>query len=134
MKSDIIFRLISSNNLSLPSLPFQIPSLHIQIIKMIRRNKYILVFSIIYWLIALIGVVLFSVSFQKVPIGYCGLKANYFSPKIESSFYSPGLYDIGVGYYFILFPSTRQYLVDNQVAIINQNLEKLIVTYTLVYK
>lgn len=89
---------------------------------MIRRNKYILVFSIIYWLVAIVGIVLFSVSFQKVPIGSYGLKANYFSPTIDPTYYSSGLYDIGVGNYFILFPSTKQYLVDNKVSIINQNL------------
>lgn len=89
---------------------------------MIRRTKYLLVFSIIYWAIAIIGIALFSVSFQKVPIGYYGLKANYFNPNVDSNYYTPGLYDVGVGYYFILFPSTKQYLVDNKVPIINQNL------------
>jgi hypothetical protein len=89
---------------------------------MIRQTKYILVFSIIYWLIVIIGVILFSVSFQKVPIGSYGLKANYFNPTIDESYYTSGLYDTGIGYYFILFPSTKQYLVDNRVAIINQNL------------
>lgn len=89
---------------------------------MIRRNKYILVFSILYWLVAITGIVLFSVSFQKVPIGYYGLKANYFNPNVDPQYYSPGLYDAGVGFYFILFPSAKQYIVDNKVSIINKNL------------
>jgi hypothetical protein len=101
---------------------------------MIRRTKYLLGFTIIYWLVVIIGVILFSVSFQKVPIGHYALKANYFSPDISQSYYTPGLYDAGVGFYFILFPSTKQYLLDNRVAIINQNLQKLVVTYTLCYR
>lgn len=50
---------------------------------MIRRTKYLLVFSIVYWLIVIVGVVLFSVSFQKVPVGYYALKANFFNPDID---------------------------------------------------
>lgn len=101
---------------------------------MIRRTKYLLVFSLIYWLVVIVGVVLFSVSFQKVPIGYYGLKANFFSPDISADYYTPGLYDAGVGFYFILFPSTKQFLLDNKVTVINQNLQKLVVTYTLCYR
>lgn len=80
---------------------------------MIRRHKYLLVYSIIFWLSVVVGIVLFSVSFQKVPIGMYGLRANYFSPTIDSTYYTPGLYDTGIGFYFILFPSTKQYIVDN---------------------
>ena len=84
-----------------------------------RRTKYLLVYSIIYWIIVIIGIALFSVSFQKVPI---------------STYYTSGLYDVGVGYYFINFPSIKQQIIDNQVDIINQNLEKLTVTYSLFYR
>lgn len=101
---------------------------------MIRRNKYLLVFSIIYWLVVVAGVILFSVSFQRVPIGYYALRANSFSPDISPVYYTSGLYDAGVGYYFILFPSTKQCLIDNRVGVINQNLQKLTVTYTLCYR
>jgi len=101
---------------------------------MIKRYKYILVFSIIYWLVVIIGVILFSVSFQKVPIGSFGLRANFFSPDISPVYYTAGLYDAGVGYYFILFPRTKQCLIDNRVAVINKNLQKLSVTYTICYR
>lgn len=101
---------------------------------MIRRTKYLLVFSIIYWVIVIVGIILFSVSFQKVPIGSYGLKANYFNPDINPLYYTAGLYNTGIGFYFILFPSTKQYLLDNKVTIINQNLQKLVVTYTLCYR
>lgn len=99
-----------------------------------RRTKYLLVYSIIYWIIVIIGIALFSVSFQKVPISNYGLRANYFNPTIDSTYYTSGLYDVGVGYYFINFPSTKQQIIDNQVDIINQNLEKLTVTYSLFYR
>lgn len=89
---------------------------------MIRRTKYLLVFSIIYWLIVVVGVILFSLSIQSVPIGYYALRANSFSPDISPIYYTSGLYDAGVGYYFILFPSTMQCLIDNRVEVINQNL------------
>lgn len=101
---------------------------------MIRRTQYLLVFSIIYWLIVVAGIVLFSLSFQSVPIGYYALRANSFSPDISPLYYRSGLYDAGVGYYFILFPSTKQCLIDNRVGVINQNLQKLAVTYTLCYR
>jgi len=89
---------------------------------MLRRHKWLLGFSIVYWVIVMAGIALFSVSFQKVPIGKYGLKANYFSPNIESIYYTPGLYNAGVGFYFILFPSAKQYMLDNRVAVINKNL------------
>lgn len=101
---------------------------------MIRRNKYLLVFSIIYWLVVIIGVALFAVSFQKVPIGSFGLRANFFSPDINPLYYTAGLYNAGVGYYFILFPRTKQCLIDNRVTVINKNLQKLSVTYTICYR
>ncbi|EFX61254.1 hypothetical protein DAPPUDRAFT_340344 [Daphnia pulex] len=101
---------------------------------MIRRTKFLLAFSIVYWLVVIVGVVLFSVSFQHVPIGSYGLKANFFKPDISPLYYTPGLYDAGVGFYFILFPSTKQCLIDNRVTVINRNLQKLAVTYSLCYR
>ena len=89
---------------------------------MIRRHRWWLGFSIIYWLVVLLGVVLNSLALQKVPIEHYGLRAYFFSPTIDQSYYIPGLYDIGVGYYFITFPSSKQYVLDNKVSVINQNL------------
>lgn len=87
-----------------------------------RRNKWLLGFSIIYWFLVIVGIVLFSVSFQKVPLEKYGLKTYYFSPNVNSVYYLPGLYDIGVGYYFITIPSTKQYLLDKSVTVINKNM------------
>jgi len=89
---------------------------------MIKRNKYILAYSIVFWIGVIVGVILFSVSFQKVPIEMYGLRANYFSPTIDPAYYTPGLYDTGIGFYFILFPSVKQYIVDSKVTVINLNL------------
>lgn len=99
-----------------------------------RRNKCLLGFSIIYWVVVLIGIALFAASFQKVPLEHYGLKAYFFSPNVNPYAYIPGLYDVGVGYYFITIPSTKQYLLDNNVTVINKNLEKIIVKYSLVYR
>lgn len=93
-----------------------------------------LIFSIVYWLVVISGIALMSVAFQKVPIGSYGLKANHFSPNIDSAYYTPGLYQAGIGFYFILFPSAKQYLLDKRVALINQNLEKVEITYSLIYR
>ena len=103
-------------------------------IAMNRRNKWLLGFSIIYWVIVLIGITLFAASFQKVPLENYGLKTYFFSPNVNPVYYIPGLYNVGVGYYFINIPSTKQYLLDNNVTVINKNLEKINVIYSLVYR
>jgi len=99
-----------------------------------RRNKWLLGFSIIYWVLVCIGITLFAVAFQKVPLENYGLKTYFFSPNVNPLYFIPGLYNIGVGYYFITIPSTKQYLLDNNVTVINKNLEKINVKYSLVYR
>jgi hypothetical protein len=87
-----------------------------------KRNKIILGFSIAYWIVVAVGVALFSVAFENVPIGYYALKANYFAPNIENAYYVEGLYNKGIGFYFILFPRTKQIVIDNEVRVINKDL------------
>jgi len=48
-----------------------------------RRNKIVLVFTIVYWLLIAIGIALMSLAFSKVPIGSYGLRVNYFSPAVD---------------------------------------------------
>ena len=79
-------------------------------------------FSIIFWIVVIMGVILNAVSFQKVPLETYGLRAYYFSPSVDSTYYIPGLYNVGVGYYFITFPSSKQYVIDSRVQVINKNL------------
>lgn len=98
------------------------------------RKKRILKFSIVYWLVVAFILTIFGLSFSKVPIGDYGLKANYFSPSIDRNYYLPGLYDISIGNYFILFPSTRQYLRNRTLQVTNQNQQRVTITYTLAYK
>lgn len=101
---------------------------------MIRRNKWLLRFSIIYWLLILFGMLLNGLSLKKVPIETYGLRAYFFSPTVDASYYLPGLYNPGIGYYFITFPSSKQYVLDTQVSVINKNLEKIEVTYSFCYR
>lgn len=90
-----------------------------------KQHKALLIFSIVFWLAIILAIILFALAFSKVPIGYYGLKADYFNPQISTQYYTPGLYNIGVGFYFILFPSSKQYLLDNKVTITNKNLQPL---------
>ncbi len=93
-----------------------------------------LAFTVVYSILVAMGVVLTGFSMEKVPIGYYGLKVHYFSSKVDSQYYTNGLYHTGVGYYFVLYPQPRSYLLDRQIAVINKDLEKVIVTYTLSYR
>lgn len=101
---------------------------------MIRRNKWLLGFSIVYWLIIIMGAILNIFALRKVPLETYGLRAYSFSPNVSPVYYTPGLYNIGVGYYFITFPSSKQYVLDNKVIVTNKNLEKLQVTYSFCYR
>lgn len=101
---------------------------------MIRRNKWLLGFSLIYWLLIIMGVILNILSLKKVPLENYGLRAYFFSPNVDPNYYIPGLYNIGVGYYFITFPSSKQYVIDNKVSVINKNLEPVEVTYSFTYR
>jgi len=101
---------------------------------MIRRHKWLLRFSIIYWLIIILGVVLNILALQKVPLESYGLRTYFFSPSVDPLYYTSGLYNIGVGYYFITFPSSKQYVLDNRISVVNQNLEKIDVKYTFCYR
>jgi hypothetical protein len=57
-----------------------------------RRDKIILIFSIVYWLLIFIGIALMALAFSKVPIGSYGLRVNYFSPNVDELYYTSGLY------------------------------------------
>lgn len=46
---------------------------------MIRQHKFILGFSIIFWLCVVTGVILNAVALQKVPVGSYGLRASVFT-------------------------------------------------------
>ena len=101
---------------------------------MIRRHKWLLGFSIIFWLVVVVGIALNALALQKVPLGNFGLKTYFFSPNLEPTYFTPGLYDIGVGYYFLTFPSDLQYLVDQKMTAVNINLKPVNVTYSLTFR
>ena len=84
-----------------------------------QRGKAILIFTIIYFLLTIIALVLFGLAFDAVPINWYGLRRNYFSSFIEEDYYCSGLYHKDVSYYFIPFPSSNQYLTDLRVNVTN---------------
>lgn len=47
---------------------------------MIKRNKWLLGFSVVYWLAVVLGVVLNALALQKVPLESYGLRAYFFNP------------------------------------------------------
>jgi hypothetical protein len=87
-----------------------------------RVKKIMLIFSIVYWLLVAMGAILTGLAFEKVPIGYYGLRAYHFSSKVDTNYYTNGLYHAGVGYDFVLYPRTKQYLVDQQITVTNKDL------------
>lgn len=87
-----------------------------------RLHKIILIFSIIYWILIAIGCVLTGLAFSKVPINYYGLRAYYFSSAVDSNYYTNGLYNKGIGYNFVLYPRVKQYVIDQQITVTNQDL------------
>lgn len=66
-----------------------------------KKHKTYLVFSIIFWLLVLMGLLLFSYSLGKVHLNKYGLLRNYYSSWIDSQVYISGLYNIPIGCYFI---------------------------------
>ena len=101
---------------------------------MIKRHKWLLGFSIIFWAVVVLGITLNALALQKVPLGNYGLRASFFSPNLDPTYFTPGLYDIGVGYYFLTFPSALQYLVDQKMTAINLNLQPINITYSLAFR
>lgn len=49
-----------------------------------KVHKNMLIFSILYWLLAAMGLILTGFSMSKVPIGFYGLRVHYFSSQVDS--------------------------------------------------
>lgn len=77
-----------------------------------RVKKIMLIFSIIFWILVVMGCILTGFAFEKVPIGFYGLRAYHFSSDVEPEYYTNGLYHAGVGYNFVLYPRTKQHVID----------------------
>ena len=99
-----------------------------------KKPKAILIFTIVYLILTILALLLFGLAFDTVPINWYGLRRNYFSSFIEEEYYCSGLYHKEVGYYFIEFPSSNQYLTDLQLNVTNDNMEVIGVQFTLVYQ
>lgn len=98
------------------------------------RKKWYLWFSIVYWVLIAIGLLLFALALEKVPINYYGLKRNYFNSQIDPEHYPSGFYHKDIGFYFLHFPSSKRYLEDLFVNATNKDMQTVGVTYTLVYR
>lgn len=66
-----------------------------------KKHKAYLIFSIVFWLLIIAGLILFGLSFGKVHINKYGLLRNYYSSWIDPNTYISGLYHIGIGCYFV---------------------------------
>ena len=97
-------------------------------------HKYMLAFSVVYWLLVAGGIILTAFAIEKVPVGFYALKVHYFSSGIDPQYYTNGLYHNGVGQYFEVFPQPRQYVLDQQITVINKELEKIGVIFSLCYR
>ena len=98
------------------------------------KVKSYLRFTIIYWLLAIAGLVLFGVAFDKVHINRYGLKRNYYDSRIDEDHYAAGVYHKGIGFYFVEFPSSKKYLEGLTINVTNADMNVLGLEYTLVYR
>ena len=53
---------------------------------------------------------------------------------MDPTYYTNGLYHKGIGYYFVTYPSTKQYLLWQTVAVTNSDLETIQLSYSLCYR
>lgn len=87
-----------------------------------KLHKIILIYSIIFWLLVAIGCILTGFAFEKVPVGFYGLKVHYFSSAVDQTYYTNGLYHKEIGYNFVHFPRTKQYVLDHKITVTNKDL------------
>lgn len=99
-----------------------------------KKHKAYLIFSIVFWLLILAGLILFGLSLGKVGINKYGLLRNYYSSWIDTRVYISGLYHKGIGYYFIEFPSSKVYLNDIKLNVTNKDMNVMQLTYSLSYR
>jgi hypothetical protein len=68
------------------------------------------------------GLMLFGYSFGSVSINKYGILRNYYSSWIDNKVYISGLYHVGIGCYFIQFPSSKVYLNDIKLNVTNKDM------------
>lgn len=101
---------------------------------MLKRHRAYLIFTIVFWLLVLAGLILFGLAFGKVHINKFGILRNFYSSWIDDKVYISGLYHVGIGNYFIEFPSSKVYVVDIKLNVTNSDMNVVQVTYSLVYR
>ena len=102
--------------------------------RMHKKHKTYLIFSIIFWLLILMGLLLFGYSLGKVHVNKYGILRNYYSSWISNETYISGLYHVGVGLYFVEFPSSKVYLNDIKLNVTNKDMNVMQITYSLVFR
>jgi len=76
-----------------------------------KRCKAIWIYSVLFWSLAAIGLLLFGFAFGRIDINTFALREQYWTGAIDSVIYSSGVYYRGLTYQFIRFPSSIQYIV-----------------------
>lgn len=99
-----------------------------------KKNKAYLAFTLVFWSIIITGVTLFGVSFRKVRVNNYGILRNYYNSWMDQNIYNSGLYHVGVGNYFVEFPSSHVYVQDVKLNITNKDMKVMQITYSLVYR
>lgn len=99
-----------------------------------KKHKAYLIFSIVFWLLVLAGLILFGLAFGKVNLNKYGLLRNYYSSWIDTNVYISGVYHIGIGCYFVEFPASKVYLNDLKLNVTNKDMNVMQITYSLAYR
>jgi hypothetical protein len=87
-----------------------------------KKSKAYLIFSIVFWALIGMGLVLFGLSFGRVHINKYGILRNHYSSWISGNVYISGLYYVGITNYFIEIPSSKVYLTNLKLNVTNADL------------
>lgn len=72
---------------------------------MTKRCKAIWIYSVLFWVLAAIGLVMFGFAFARVDINTVALREQYWTGAIDTVVYTSGVYHRGLTYQFIRFPA-----------------------------
>jgi hypothetical protein len=70
-----------------------------------KRCKAIWIYSVLFWPLAAIGLILFGFAFGRVELNTVALREQYWTGAIDTVIYSPGVYHRGLTYQFIRYPA-----------------------------
>ena len=70
-----------------------------------KRCKAIWIYSVLFWSLAAIGLILFGFAFGRVELNTVALREQYWTGAIDTVIYSPRVYQRGLTYQFIRYPA-----------------------------